>query len=270
MRSYLSILAARSVNQTPQIRPRVASLFESAGPRIKLLERIVKKQVVQPRRANESGHERAEPASVAEDFVGREKTARTSRTDIRPAAFEAAGRLANLQLEIKPVSQPPPSPPIRVSSRQPESESEPAKDEQRFETPDPKEARSQPAAIQTESAHDEPPPIALIEETNLGGSAPEPASPGPISTGRPRREPALRAGVVIRPEIVTSEPKAPALEALPPSQEAQQSIRITIGRVDVRAIMPQPATATNAIRKAVTVGPMSLEEYLKRRNGAAS
>ncbi|GKS56835.1 hypothetical protein YTPLAS18_03620 [Nitrospira sp.] len=201
-------------------------------------------------------------------MVVREKRARAPHTDIRPAAVEVAGRVASLQPEFKPVSEQSPSPSIRGASRQPESDSEPAKGEQRAETPDQKEERSRPAAIQTESAHDEPAAIAIIEETNVIGSASEPASPGLITASEARREPPLHTGAVVRPELVTSESKVPALEAPLPSQEAQQSIHITIGRVDVRAIMSPSVTATNEVRKAPTAVPMSLEEYLKKRNGA--
>ncbi len=270
MRSYLSIIAARAVRQPQPIRPRVASLFESSGPRMRLLEPISKKQVVQPRRANEIGDEQAEPAGVAKNIVGGDKTVETRHADTKPAAFEAAGRAASLQPESKPVSQQPPSPLIRVVSPQLESDGELTRAEQRVETADQKEDRSRPAAIQSELARTESPAIEIFEQTNIIESAPEHAAPGSMTAGKPRREPPPYAGVAVRPELVASESKASALEATLPSQETRQSIRITIGRVDVRAIMPQPATATNEIRKAATAGPMSLEEYLKKRNGALS
>lgn len=269
MRSYLSIIAARVVHQPQSIRPRVGSSYESPGPRMRILEPIAKRQIVQSRRASESGNEQAEPPSVAENIVEYEKTARASRADIRPAAFEAAGRVASLQPEIKPVAPQPPSPPIRVSSGQPELDSALTGGKHRVETSDHKDDRSRPGAIRSESAHTEPPAIEIIEKTNVieSAPAPAPAEPGPMTTSKLRFEPSFHAGIVVRPKLVGSEGKTPTFEVPLSSQEAPQSIRITIGRVDVRAIMPQPANATNEVRKAATAGPMSLDEYLKKRNG---
>ncbi|MBX3234557.1 MAG: hypothetical protein KF814_00275 [Nitrospiraceae bacterium] len=264
----MNIIAARAVAQPQLIRPRVASVFESSGPRIRLLEPIAKKPVVPPQRASKSGNEQAEPAGVAENMVGLAQSARSSRAEMRLAALKAAGRRANLQREIQPVLQQPLSSPIRSASRQPESENKPAKGGQRAETPDHKEYRPRPTAIQSESVHDEPPTISIIEEANVIESTREPAALGPIAPREARSKPPLHTGVVVRPELVLSESKAAPLEAPLPSQEELQSIHITIGRVDVRAIMSPPATTTTAIRNAPATVPMSLEEYLHKRNGA--
>lgn len=269
MRSYLSIIAARAVHQPQSIRPQVGSLFESPGSRMRILEPIAKKQVVQPQRASESGNEQSKAASLIENIAGRETGPQSSYTEIRPAAFEMIRRVANLQPKIKPISEQTTPRPVRVASRQEETNRKRTEDERKVETLDQKEDRSHPAAIRSELARDEPPVMEIIEETNVIESAPEPAVPGPMTaTSKLHREPPFHAGVIVRSELAASEGKTPTFEVPLPSQEAPQSIRITIGRVDVRAIMPQTPTATNQVRKAATTEPMSLEEYLNKRNGA--
>lgn len=270
MRSYLSAIAARAIQQPQSIRPHVASLFESSGPRVRLLEPISKKHVVRLRRASETADEQNKPASLIEHMAGRETGPRSSYTEIRPAAFDVIRQVANLQPEIKPISEQTTPRPVRVASRQQEAKSELTGGERKVETVDQEEDRTHPAAIQRESARVGPPPAnGIIEETNVIESGPELAVPGPMTaTSKPRREPPFHDGVIVRPELAASEGKTPTFEVPLPSQEAPQSIRITIGRVDVRAIMPQPANATHEVRKAATAGPMSLDEYLKKRNGA--
>lgn len=272
MRSYLRTIAARAIQQTQSIRPQVASLFESSGPRVRLLEPISKKHVVQPRRASETGNEQSKPASLIENIAARETGTQSSSIEIRPAAIEVIRGVANLQPQFKPIAEQTTLPPVRVISRRQEANSELTRDEQKVETLDQKEDRRHPAAIQDESARVGPsPPIEIMEETNVIESEPElPVLGSTTATSKPRRERPLHGGVIVRPKLAASESKAPAFEAPLPSQEAPPSIRITIGRVDVHAIMPQPATAAKEVRKAMTAAPMALEEYLKKRNGAES
>jgi hypothetical protein len=270
MTGYLRTLAVRALQQPPSIRPRVASLFESPGPRLRPPEPIGKRHVVQPRRASETGNEHVEPLRLIENNVGRDNARPPSSPDIGPAGCDVARRVTHLQPERTPISDQAPHPPVRAAARESDANGERTRGDQPADISDHNEDRAHPAAIQSESARAEPPPaIEIIEETHVIAAGPERGVPALMPTAnRPRRDLPLHAGVIVRPERAASEGKAPALEAPPPSRDVRPSIRITIGRVDVRAIMPQPATMAHDVRKAATPGPMSLDAYLKKRDGA--
>ncbi|MGB9178810.1 MAG: hypothetical protein WCB68_06125 [Pyrinomonadaceae bacterium] len=55
------------------------------------------------------------------------------------------------------------------------------------------------------------------------------------------------------------------------AESSSPTIRVTIGRIDVRAVMPDskpaPRAAASSAPARKTHGPLSLEEYLKQRNG---
>ncbi|MGA9994023.1 MAG: hypothetical protein WBP93_01355 [Pyrinomonadaceae bacterium] len=55
------------------------------------------------------------------------------------------------------------------------------------------------------------------------------------------------------------------------AESSAPTIRVTIGRIDVRAVMPDskpaPRAASSSAPARKTHGPLSLEEYLKQRNG---
>lgn len=81
---------------------------------------------------------------------------------------------------------------------------------------------------------------------------------------------------VVRPEVTIARPPAVASQAdrRADSSARQQSeddapsvIRVTIGRVEVRAVMPAAAPAAPAPRPARTGPTLSLEDYLKQRDG---
>jgi hypothetical protein len=92
----------------------------------------------------------------------------------------------------------------------------------------------------------------------------------PLSAARrdPLETPAVRAVVtrvndsLIQVNQVSAFASTNASSALP-APEAEPTISITIGRVDVRAVFPQPQTQRP---RPVHPGPMSLDEYLARRN----
>ena len=71
---------------------------------------------------------------------------------------------------------------------------------------------------------------------------------------------ALRSTIRPRTEIAST-PSTPA----PPDQSSEHSVQITIGRVEVRAIFPEPSVRrTNSQRSRPAV---SLDDYLKRNRG---
>jgi hypothetical protein len=48
---------------------------------------------------------------------------------------------------------------------------------------------------------------------------------------------------------------------------SQPTIRVSIGRIEVRAVQPPPEPATAPTATARYEPPMTLEAYLRRRNG---
>jgi hypothetical protein len=80
--------------------------------------------------------------------------------------------------------------------------------------------------------------------------------------------PKEKTRVVVRPEIATRlKTTAPPVSARPSSPIKPPTIHVTIGRVEVRAVMPPVA----APKPSSPSGPKpSLEDYLKQRNGDRS
>jgi hypothetical protein len=72
------------------------------------------------------------------------------------------------------------------------------------------------------------------------------------------------APAVVAAPVARSEPAA-ATRSLP-HETPPPTIRVTIGRIDVRAIAPSPAAAT-ASRPGPAAARLSLEDYLQRRSG---
>ena len=95
------------------------------------------------------------------------------------------------------------------------------------------------------------------------------APSSPLTTSSPirSRPPLTPVPVVAQPQITTaSEPPAPVSVEQVAAPDASPTIRVHIGRVEVRAIMPPapPDPRTKPERR----GPaLSLDAYLKRRNG---
>jgi len=73
--------------------------------------------------------------------------------------------------------------------------------------------------------------------------------------------------LVIRPQVARADESnshAKGAAKAPPAEPAAPVIRVTIGRVDVRAVS---APAPPPRRQAPTGPKLSLEEYLRSRNG---
>jgi hypothetical protein len=87
--------------------------------------------------------------------------------------------------------------------------------------------------------------------------APHPAPP----PGRPTPAP-----LVVQPQVIPARHPEPAVHTAGPATrpaEATPTIQVSIGRIEVRAVPPPPASAKPRAGPA----PMTLEEYLRQRNG---
>jgi hypothetical protein len=86
------------------------------------------------------------------------------------------------------------------------------------------------------------------------------------ATDEPLRSPEDQSRIVVQPAIIARHkpPKSSDLPAPQTSANEPPAIHVTIGRVEVRAVMSPsapPKAASRAARK------LSLEDYLKQRNG---
>jgi hypothetical protein len=75
-----------------------------------------------------------------------------------------------------------------------------------------------------------------------------------------------KSQIVVQPEIISPlKPAAtPAVSLLQPSPKEPPAIHVTIGRVEVRAMMPAAQVKPPPERSAPK---MSLDDYLRSRNG---
>jgi hypothetical protein len=75
-----------------------------------------------------------------------------------------------------------------------------------------------------------------------------------------RPQASLSAGAADRQDRITS-----SFHGKPPAAEGAETITVTIGRVDVRAVFSTPPSPR--VSRTQPRAPMSLDEYLKQRSG---
>ena len=266
--SYLSTLAARALDQPQPIRPRLPSLFEpAAGPRVNFQELTVEKRS-QPEQHTSSRSEERSNASQKSDAVA---------STIQPAKEIGVSEPLAAQLTDRPLSIKAVSGFAQTSATQSEQATENAIDRSTKprEIKIAHEAASGHAslAVASSSVPDLIKPTIqvaqaiTIEQTNVVETAPD------ASNKTERRESKTHESAEIRPQSIVVKPEVTAGVSEPIPFEPQvvapdlsPSVRITIGRVDVRAVMP-PAQSTVTIARQPAMKALSLDEYLKQRNG---
>jgi hypothetical protein len=130
------------------------------------------------------------------------------------------------------------------------------------------EARLDPRAPQTSGLTDivrrltEDRLTALERSGNRDVVRAQPAADPRDHTAPPVPPPAAREPSAVRPAVrVVSD--------TPDGDTQLPAVRITIGRIEVRAVMPQPPAPLSKPVSPSTPGATSLDEYLKQRSGAA-
>lgn len=245
MSDFLSSLIRREqgLPAATGVGPRLPALFEDA-PREQVIE-VQESAVIAAAREPEGA---AEPAS------------RTA-----PAPVSARPRVPDA-----PIATPTPSGPPPVGLEPPAARMTAAPEPSRPRAPEPypseadaslrREARHAPSPAATRSDSDRAEPHLVVVEhvTPRPPTAPAATSPSPTPVDETRR--------VVPDEV------SPRLEAVPEREpvvepEPAPVIRVTIGRVEVRAV---PAAPVAAPRRAAQTdrenSPMSLDEYLQQRD----
>jgi len=265
--SYLSTLAARALDQPQPIRPRLPSMFEPiAGPRVNFRE-------VTPNKRNKQ-EPRQPPRDAEQSVVSQNSKSRTS--SIRPKAVFSSAEALSRQTErdrqsIKSFSESvqPSAEPKQVDERSADRISE----KRGIETANEKAADNPRVAAATSSSDGATKPnvqiaqAVTIEQTNVIEAKRDARSQPETHETKSQQPDAPRAqSIVLKPEVTTDRSGSVFIEPQIVAPDSPRSVKITIGRVDVRAIMP-PAQSTVIVARQPAMKALSLDEYLKQRNG---
>jgi hypothetical protein len=271
MSDYLNNLVTRTLGLAPGVRPRLASLFEPSS------SVAADFSVNAPTRA-EKIHEaetRIRPLSDLSLSVplANSRTSKPETTQFD--TVNASGAAETLESEAKELSrmlarsdEPPmfaPRSPTSVAARATTLEANPLRD-LASKIAEPAVRLKNIRASAGESVVSESLTRSKQEATPVGGLlSTQPLSPAYrdlLETMAVRARAAQVLVASMQSKDVSSFPTQNASTAFP-APEVEPTISITIGRVDVRAVFPQPqAQRTRRVHPA----PMSLDEYLKRRN----
>ena len=266
MSSYLSTLAARALEQPQPIRPRLASLFEPiAGPRINFREVTLNKRSKQK----------------SSKFVRQEEQKSATRkpeslsSAIRSNMVVASGETKSLQVSHRSqlIKSSPETfqPPTATAKHVDEPTSQPTESHLEIANQG-RIGRRDHNALTLPASEPIKPSVQIaqairFEETKIITTAPD------VSPQHQTQEPKSQQEVASRPQVIVVKPEARTAVSEQPLPEPQiiapdqpPSVKITIGRVDVRAIMPPTLTTVVAARESA-MKALSLDEYLKQRNG---
>lgn len=265
---YLSTLAARALDQPQPIRPRLPALFEpAAGPRVNFREVTVAKTGQQHQRKS------ARP---------QEQTAASGKSAAITPSIGSAKGVGMSELMAVRVDDGPPaiksfSESVQTSAEQPKWVDDDATVRPKAPRPidtanESTDGRSKISETSSSFPEAIKPTVQVaqaitIEQTNVIESAVD--SSFKLETPKPKSadaEAPRAQSIVVKPEVIAgaSEPIVIEPELLAP--DPLPSVQITIGRVEVRAIMP-PAQSTVTVARQPAMKALSLDEYLKQRNG---
>jgi hypothetical protein len=289
MSDYLSRAVERETSAAPAVRPGLPSPFDS----VKTTAWITALETGSPIKGKpaENAHRetRAEIASVHNSLAAvnalwtenAAPPASRGKTEVTPSKTS----VGLMGTSVTPS-------PVAIS--QPESDSSPQRQQ-------PHAATTEPVVRPTTEATPRPPRAAAVEHV-VRPATTSPPTETPVAPAFRERAPtarAPRASTELRSETPTAAAPAPptvarvlhtvagphttvsrlspASSSLEPARNSRparndssspRSIHITIGRIEVRAIQPPPEPV--ARRSAPASPKISLEQYLKNRNGGRS
>lgn len=268
MNGYLTKLAARSVGhtQTQPIKPRLASLFEPvAGLRLRSFKTLTaKKGSSLPDHLSQSDESNPLPAEVK--VAGANPQLATGILEA-PAQVTRTNSPANSPVEEASATVRP-SFSARIRAQPGKADSAPAFD-LNIGTKHPEqsiEARNDLISVGDEKELPSERATSVIETgmiESLFQSDPQSTAKAETRRVEPGSE---SRSITVKPEVTESITHLRVEAEMP---EAASSVSITIGRVEVRAIMPSPPlpAAVNASSQRQPQPAQSLDEYLKQRNG---
>jgi hypothetical protein len=248
MSDFLGNLVTRSLAPAAQISPRLPSLFEP--PQASGIQAGVAPW--QEGESSEGEQDGARPAAAppaAPRLRGRPQSAvSVPRDGSLPDDVTAPPPYRGRQI--------PPAAPLSVETVAAELAPEPSS------LPGPVQSLSEPRADRGGAA--EPAKPVPVEPAMPGRETLPPETPPPAAQALPTRE---GATIVARPRTRLAQPAEPVpAEGKQPvsGPESPPTIRVTIGRVEVRAVMPPAPEPAPPPRHAPR---LSLDDYLKQRSG---
>ena len=266
--SYLSTLAARALEHPQPIRPRLASLFEPlAGLRVNFRETTANPSEAQqkPRHDTNQNTITLTPREVA--------SSARNQTEDRAPDQSPSKQIDHGRARTGSFSQP-----VQTPTETRKLEQGRAADISAVENSGAVVAAAQSNKRDSDTndsvfrpSQTAEPAIQItqaikVEETTLIEQVAE-ASPQSLFPEIKLFHPdAPRPSVIVKPEVSTDHSQSQRIEAQLAAPEMPPSVRITIGRVDVRAIMP-PAQSTVTVAPQPAMKALTLDEYLKQRNG---
>jgi hypothetical protein len=281
MSDYLDNLIAKSLGLAEVVAPRPTSLFEplisEAGPLVH--EYYSSDQEVAPRRtpANDAPVTVVAAPPASKDGQPEEaRTAPRAAQSDRQAQLSVKPPVQSVDLGVnRPAAPLTPDPPVAVQAGQRADRAESAP------PPTQHPADQRPSDQHTGDSHQAASvraPLLIVSQSTIpagpqvpGAPEAEPFAPAQAS-GTPVTQSSPSGGNLVAPvslrradqERVSASHDRAAIPT-PAADAAAPTIKITIGRVDVRAVTPDkesPRHAPPARNQALT-----LEEYLKRRSG---
>ena len=284
MSDFLSQLADRALARSPMVRPRLQSIYES--PAASALQNPVEEHLevpAVPPRVFESARERRLPRGDEEPRP-KQSSAEMDRKPVTTPEQRAGSQAPPEQPTVPKWDDPRPAPlPEQIESAgtikaaEPETPRRPTvrKDERHLE-PVTRERAGQPVSPfeeektsvsdrSLENDLDARTPVTAKQSTAPRIFSPESKAPAKKPASQP-------TAVTAQPAQRPPKQAAPAFPLTPLPREgppfaAAPSVHVTIGRVEVRAVLPpapepRPVPAPSSTR-------LSLDEYLKRNAGAA-
>ena len=248
MSDYLNNLVARTLNLASVVQPRLPSLFESS----------VGSNGFALSHEFETPSEDRSPAfqipsvDLSETQPGQPRMSVTAETVERSDVPKSRPHVSSSETKEEVIPRAAPinhAPPVSVPLETPTATPTARSNEKVLIRSLPRVASVEPSS-QTDASREQPPTANVRRpvETTLAPSL------GSLTTVTAAKE--QRNGSLASKRMVIGHP-APAAE--PP-----QTISVTIGRVDVRAVFPQPPAAR--VSNAQKPAAMSLDEYLKQRS----
>jgi hypothetical protein len=274
MSDFLTNLAARSLNLVPKIKPRVPSLYEPM-PAHGATSNFAPWQESQAREEGKTeatwvSEPRMEARPHADNSVLADQDSHriTTRPSVAPIPYRGS--------QITPSTSSPAHSFVHTPDADPETSISQARPISLLQStyPDKVEKEVTPSSgtnlevVQPLKDIKSPTGSLASERGALSGERTVQVAEQPESPAVPIPHPSKPTPVVIRPQVKPvqpDEPKTPANMMAAPKFETAPPIRVTIGRVEVRAIMPP---ATPPPKPTPLPAPrLSLDDYLKKREG---